>query len=37
VVTQNDLLDKNGSCATMTVVFARGTGEPGGFFLFFSL
>ncbi|PQE15466.1 hypothetical protein CJF31_00009014 [Rutstroemia sp. NJR-2017a BVV2] len=28
VVTQNDLLDKNGSCATMMVVFARGTGEP---------
>ncbi|KAM3076828.1 hypothetical protein ACMFMG_003704 [Clarireedia jacksonii] len=29
VVTQNDFLDKKGSCATMMVLFARGTGEPG--------
>lgn len=29
VITQNDVLDSNGSCATMTVLFARGTGEVG--------
>lgn len=27
IITQNDVLDSNGSCATMTVLFARGTGE----------
>ncbi|TGO63304.1 hypothetical protein BOTNAR_0102g00060 [Botryotinia narcissicola] len=29
VITQNDVVDSNGSCATMTVLFARGTGEVG--------
>jgi len=28
VVNQNDIL-KNSSCAAMTVLFARGTAEPG--------
>jgi len=29
VVLQNDVLKNSSSCAAMTVLFARGTGEPG--------
>ena len=36
VVFQNDVLKNGSDCAAMTVLFARGTVEPGMFFCLFS-
>ena len=35
VVFRNDVLKNGSDCAAMTVLFARGTVEPGMFFCFF--
>jgi hypothetical protein len=34
VVFQNDILSNGSACAAMTVLFARGTAEPGMYFKF---